>query len=340
MSLASEGTCQIGGNLATNAGGVGVLAYGSTRALTLGLEVVLANGDIWNGLRKLKKDNTGFDLKHIFIGSEGTLGIITGAVLQLFPKPAHKITVFAGLPDLNAALKFFEQARSELGPALTAFELMPRIGLEFVTRHMENCRDPLSDAYPWYVLLEHSGPGSESENDANRAVESLFEKSMEQSIVADAVIARSISQSRALWQLRERMSEAQKPEGGSIKHDVSVPIALIPEFITRAALEVERLIPGARPVPFGHFGDGNIHYNVSQPKDMTKEDFLAKWELLSDAVHALVVSLNGSISAEHGIGQMKRDLMARTKSPEELALMRSIKKALDPNGILNPGKLL
>ncbi len=338
LSLASEGSCQVGGNLATNAGGVHVLAYGSARQLSLGLEVVLANGDVWSGLRKLKKDNTGFDLKHLFIGSEGTLGIITGAVLQLYPKPAHSLTAFAGLPDLDAALDFFEHARSKLGPALTAFELLPRIGLDFVIRNMEGARDPLEAHYPWYVLIEHSGP--EKEEDAIGIIESLLEISIGENIIKDAVIAQSQSQSLALWNLRDRMSEAQKPEGGSIKHDVSVPIALIPEFIARAAPVVESIIPGARPVPFGHFGDGNIHYNVSQPRDMSKDEFLANWEKLNEAIYALVTSLNGSISAEHGIGQMKQDLMARTKSPEELTLMRAIKASLDPNGILNPGKLL
>ena len=338
LSLASEGTCQIGGNLATNAGGVGVLAYGSTRQLTLGLEAVMPDGSIWNGLRKLKKDNTGYDLKDLLIGSEGTLGIITGAVLQLVPKPEHKITAMVGLPDMDAALEFFQIAREKLGPALTAFELISRLGLEFVTRHMENARDPFGQSHPCYVLLECSG-SCELEY-IERPLAALLEKLLEKQVINDAVLAQSETQSQALWDLREQMSAAQKPEGGSIKHDISVPIKDIPEFIKLANELVEKTVPGARPVPFGHFGDGNIHYNISQPEAMEKEQFLRKWEDVSEAVHALVMEFNGSISAEHGIGVMKRDLMARTKSAEELAIMRAIKNALDPLGIMNPGKLI
>ena len=338
LSLASEGTCQIGGNLATNAGGVGVLAYGSTRQLTLGLEAVMPNGSIWNGLRKLKKDNTGYDLKDLLIGSEGTLGVITGAVLQLHPKPEHKLTAMAAVPDLNAALQFFGASRASCGPTLTAFELISHLGIEFVTRHMENARAPFPEPHPWYILLECSGSGNLDQFQA--PVEALLQRSLEQNIINDAVIAQSQSQAAALWTLREQMSAAQKPEGGSIKHDVSVPISDIPDFIEQANTVVNGLIPGARPVPFGHFGDGNIHYNISQPTDMAKADFLAKWPELSDAVHALVMKFNGSISAEHGIGQMKRDLLKKTKSPEEMALMRAIKNALDPNGIMNPCKLI
>jgi len=342
LSLASEGTCQIGGNLATNAGGVGVLAYGSARNLTLGLEAVLPDGSIWNGLRKLKKDNTGYDIKDLLIGSEGTLGIITGAVLKLSPRPEHKITAMVGLPDLNSALKFFEKARTDLDASLTAFEIISRPGLEFVTSHMPDCRDPFTAPHPWYVLLECSGSGDLEI--IERPLNSLLEKCLTgnggKPVISDALIAQSDTQSLALWALREQMSAAQKPEGGSIKHDISVPIADIPAFIEKANILVEKIVPGARPVPFGHFGDGNIHYNISQPRDMAKEEFLAKWAMISDAVHALVIEFNGSISAEHGIGQMKRNLMSRTKSPEELAIMRAIKNAFDPLGIMNPGKLI
>ena len=338
LSLASEGTCQIGGNLATNAGGVGVLAYGSTRGLTLGLEAVMPDGSIWNGLRKLKKDNTGYDLKDLLIGSEGTLGIITGAVLQLVPKPEHKLTTMVALPNLGAALEFFQTAREKIGPALTAFELISRLGITFVTRHMTGARDPFAKPHPWYVLIECSASGNP--DTIKESVETLLERALEQNIIEDAVLAQSETQSQALWDLREQMSAAQKPEGGSIKHDISVPIKDIPQFIKQANELVEKTVPGARPVPFGHFGDGNIHYNISQPAAMEKDEFLKKWEEVSEAVHALVMEFNGSISAEHGIGQMKRDLMAKTKNPVELAIMRAIKNALDPLGIMNPGKLL
>ena len=338
LSLASEGSCQIGGVLATNAGGTAVLAYGSARDLALGLEVVLADGSVWNGLKRLRKDNSGYDLKDLFIGSEGTLGIITAAVLRLFPKPAETVTVFAGFAQLEFAAAFFSRIYERAGPTLTAFELMPRLGLDFVLKHGSDTRDPLRSAHAWYFLFELSSP-REGDDIASLA-EMLLGEGIETGEVGDAAIAASVAQQRELWRLRELMSEVQKHEGGSIKHDVAVPVARVPEFIARANQLVELMIPGARPVPFGHFGDGNIHYNVSQPPSMDRAVFLANWEALNAAVHEIVLDLDGSISAEHGIGRLKRDLLRHAKQPLELDMMRKIKQALDPNGILNPGKLL
>jgi FAD/FMN-containing dehydrogenase len=338
LSLTSEGSCQIGGVLATNAGGTAVLAYGSARDLTLGLEVVLADGSVWNGLKRLRKDNSGYDLKDLFIGSEGTLGIITAAVLRLFPKPATTVTAFAGLSHLESAAAFFSRAYEQAGPALTAFELLPRLGLDFVLRHGADTRDPLRTAHAWYVLFELSSPREGDE--VTRLAETLLSESIEAKEIDDAVIAASLAQRSELWRLRELMSEVQKHEGGSIKHDIAVPVARVPEFIARANQLVELMIPGARPVPFGHFGDGNIHYNVSQPPSMDRTVFLANWEALNAAVHEIVLDLGGSISAEHGIGRLKRDLLRHAKQPLELEMMRKIKAAFDPNGILNPGKLL
>ncbi len=346
LSLASEGTCQIGGNLATNAGGINVLAYGNTRELTLGLEVVTAQGAVWDGLRRLRKDNTGYDLRDLFIGSEGTLGIITAAVLKLHPKPAAKATALAGVSELAAIARLFDTARRMAGPALTAFELIPRVGVEFVLRHVDGTRDPLEAPHPWYALLDISGL-VEGE-DVQERMEAILAAAFEAGDVADAVVAGSLSQSDELWALRENLSEVQRFEGGSIKNDISVPIAAVVPFIERANAAVADLVPGARPVPFGHFGDGNIHYNISQPAgdDSAADDaqaraaFLARWEEVTGSVNAILAEMGGSISAEHGIGRMKRDTLAETKSAVELDLMHRIKLALDPQGILNPGKVL
>lgn len=338
LSLPSEGTCQIGGNLSTNAGGAAVLAYGNTRELTLGLEVVLADGRVWDGLRALRKDNTGYDLKDLFIGAEGTLGIITGAVLKLFPKPAEFATAFAGLKSVDDAGRFFSIARHLGGSELTAFELIPRFGLEIAIKHGHQVRDPLEAPHEWYVLLELSG--HEANGEAGACLETILSDALEKEIVQDAVIASSLSQREDLWRPREVMSEVQGLEGGSIKHDVSVPIAKIPEFITRANKLVTEMVAGSRPVPFGHYGDGNIHYNVSQPVGADKDGFMAQWDSMTEAVHNIVLELNGSISAEHGIGRMKRETLKKVKSDVELDIMRGIKHLLDPNGILNPGKLL
>ena len=338
LSLPSEGSCQIGGVLATNAGGLTVLAYGSARDLARGLEVVLADGSVWNGLKALRKDNTGYDLRDLFIGSEGTLGIITAAVLRLFPKPAETVTAFAGLDRLEQAPAFFSRIYERAGQALTAFEIMPRLGLQFVLRHAAPARDPLASPHAWYVLFELSSPRPGEE--MKQLAETLLAEGLEAKEISDAVLASSLTQAQELWRLRELMSDVQKHEGGSIKHDVSVPVARVPELITRANDLVELMIPGARPVPFGHFGDGNIHYNVSQPPSMDRTIFLSHWEALNAAVHEIVLDLGGSISAEHGIGRLKRDLLPHAKQPLELELMRRIKAAFDLNGILNPGKLL
>ena len=338
LSLASEGSAQIGGVLATNAGGTAVLAYGSARDLTLGLEVVFADGRVWNGLKSLRKDNSGYNLKDLIIGSEGTLGIITAAVLRLFPKVVEKVTGMAGLSALETAPAFFARALERSGPALTAFEILPRIGVEFVLRHDNATRDPFPSPYPWYVLFDLTSPRQGEE--LARLAETLLGEGLGAGEIDSAVIASSLAQGEELWRLRELMSEVQKHEGGSIKHDIAVPVARVPEFVARANQLVELLIPGARPVPFGHLGDGNIHYNVSQPPGMDRVIFLNYWEALNAAVHEIVLDLGGSISAEHGIGRLKRDLLPHAKEPLELELMRKIKEAFDPNFILNPGKLL
>jgi FAD/FMN-containing dehydrogenase len=337
LSLAAEGSCRIGGNLATNAGGIGVIAYGSARNLCLGLEVVLADGRVWDGLRRLRKDNTGYDLKDLFIGSEGTLGVITAAVLKLVPAPRARATAWVGVASPQAGLDLLALARTRAPGQVTAIELVPRIGLDFTLRHAAT-RDPLAEPFGWYVLLELSGTADEST--LSEGLETMLAEALERGILADAVVAKSAAQAADLWRIREALSEVQRHEGGSIKHDVSVPVSRIPEFIEQATAAVARLVPDARTVPFGHIGDGNIHFNVSQPAGADKAAFLARWQDVAAAVHEVVLRLGGSISAEHGIGQLKRDLMPAIKSPVELALMRDVKRLLDPNGILNPGKLL
>jgi FAD/FMN-containing dehydrogenase len=337
LSLAAEGSCRIGGNLATNAGGIGVIAYGSARNLCLGLEVVLADGRVWDGLRRLRKDNTGYDLKDLFIGSEGTLGVITAAVLKLFPAPRARATAWAGVASPKAGFDLLALARTRAPGQVTAIELVPRIGLDFTLRHAAT-RDPLAEPFEWYVLLELSGTADETV--MSEGLETMLAEALERGILGDAVVAKSAAQAADLWRIREALSEVQRHEGGSIKHDVSVPVSRIPEFIEQATAAVARLVPEARMVPFGHIGDGNIHFNVSQPAGADKAAFLARWEEVAAAVHEVVLRLGGSISAEHGIGQLKRDLMEAIKSPVELALMRGVKRLLDPNGILNPGKLL
>lgn len=338
LSLASEGSCQVGGVLATNAGGVAVLSYGNARNLALGLEVVLANGEIWDGLRTLKKDNTGYDLRDLFIGSEGTLGIITGAALKLSPAPREKATALVALPSPAHALELLRSAQGAAQSSLTAFEFWSRMAMQFALDYIAGTRDPFAVQSPWYALLEISS--GEAGGRAAGQLEAMLVGASECELITDAVVASSIQQSRDLWRLRESLSEAQKPAGGSIKHDVSVPVALIPEFLERAGAVVERVCPGARPVPFGHFGDGNVHYNVSQPVGMDRATYIAHWHDMAQAVHSLVADMGGSISAEHGIGRLKRDELIRHKSPVEMGLMRSIKQALDPNGILNPGRIV
>ncbi|HTQ13891.1 MAG TPA: FAD-binding oxidoreductase [Rhizomicrobium sp.] len=337
LSLAPEGSCTIGGNLSTNAGGVNVLRYGNARELALGLEVVLADGTVLDMLRTLRKDNTGYDLKQLFIGAEGTLGVIAAAALKLFPLPATRETAFVALPDPAAAIALLAALQEATGGAVSAFELIPRIGLEMVLAHIPQTADPLAKPSPWYALAEAAGGAA---TPLRPALEAALARAIDRGGAADATLAASEAQRAALWRLREAMSEAQKPEGGSIKHDVSLPIRAIPEFLARGAALVETIVPGARPVPFGHLGDGNIHFNVSVPRGGGNAAFLAKWETMSRAVHDLVHSLGGSISAEHGIGIMKRNELPRYKSAAELALMRTLKRTLDPKNILNPGKVL
>ena len=338
LSLGSEGSCQIGGNLSTNAGGTAVLAFGNMRQLCLGLEVVLPTGEVWNGLRRLKKDNTGYDLRDLFIGAEGTLGVITGAVLKLFPRPLGHEVAFAGVKSVQDALGLFERAAGRCGPALTGFELMPRIGVDFTTRHIPGVRDPLAGRHDWYVLIDIST--SDEAGTATRMMEALLAEGVEAGLVEDAVIASSEAQRRSLWHMRESMSPAQKPEGGSIKHDVSVPVSAIPAFMAQADAAVTAAIPGARICSFGHMGDGNIHYNISQPAGADKQAFLDRWQEINQIVHAIVLKFGGSISAEHGIGQLKRDELARVREPIEMDLMRRVKRAFDPAGIMNPGKVV
>jgi len=336
LSLGAEGSCTIGGNLSTNAGGTAALAYGVAREMALGLEVVLADGRILNGLSKLKKDNTGYDLRNLFIGAEGTLGIITAATLKLFPKPHAVETAYVGLKSPAQALKLLTISQNEAAGSLTSFELLADIAVDFSLRHGIDIRDPLASKHPWYVLMELSS----SRDDARAALESILAKGMEEGIVDDAVIAANLSQRAGFWKLRDEMSAAQKPEGGSIKHDISVPVAAVPDFIEEANAAVVKLIPGSRPVPFGHLGDGNIHYNVSQPVGGNTADFMSRWHEVNEVVFAIVLRMGGSISAEHGIGVLKRDELPDVKDKVAIELMRGIKAMLDPLGIMNPGKVL
>jgi len=337
LSLGAEGSCTIGGNLSTNAGGTGALAYGVARDLVLGLEVVLADGRVLHALNKLKKDNTGYDLKNLFVGAEGTLGIITAAALKLFPAPKTVETAFVGVPSPQAALDLLNLVQERSNRAATSFELICRLAVEFALRHGHGIRDPLAAPHPWYVLVQLS---SAAKQDLRATLEAALEAGMARGLVTDAAIADTLEHRRAFWQLRETLPETQKPEGGSIKHDISVPIAAVPDFLREAGAAVEALIPGSRPVPFGHLGDGNIHYNISQPAGADTAAFLARWYEMNAAVHGVVAKFGGSISAEHGIGVMKRKLLPLVKDPVALDLMRTLKRTLDPNGILNPGKVV
>src|SRR3954469_11919142 len=337
LSLGAEGSCTIGGNLSTNAGGTAALAYGVAREMALGLEVVLADGRVLGVLSKLKKDNTGYNLHNLFIGAEGTLGIITAATLKLFPKPRSIETAFVGLKSPDAALKLLAIAQSEAANALTSFELLSEMAVDFSIRHGIDVRDPLAQKHAWYVLMELSSPG----DDARTPLETILGRAMEDEIVDDAVIAANLTQRAGFWKLRDEMSSAQKPEGGSIKHDISVPFATVPAFIAKANEAVVKLIPGARPVPFGHLGDGNLHYNVSQPKaGGSTADFMARWHDVNAVVFDIVLRMGGSISAEHGIGQLKAADLPDVKDPVAIELMRSLKAMLDPFNIMNPGKVL
>ena len=338
LSLGAEGSCEIGGNLSTNAGGTGVLRYGNMRELTLGLEVVLADGTVWSGLNRLRKDNTGYDLKQLFIGSEGTLGVITAAVLKLFPKSRDVATGFVAVRDLPSVIELLSRLRSASGDAVTGFEYIAGIGLEFAKAHVADVVAPLDRPYEHYVLVELSTsvPGG----GIGISLEHQLEYGLNDGSILNGVIAQSATQSRALWRIREAVPESQKAEGASIKHDVSVPVSRVADFIAAATDACTAEVAGCRPVPFGHVGDGNIHFNVSQPPGMDPDAFLAEWPRLNRIVHDIVTDLDGSISAEHGIGQLKREELRRYAVPAKLDIMTRVKDALDPFGILNPGKVL
>jgi FAD/FMN-containing dehydrogenase len=338
LSLASEGTAQIGGNIATNAGGTGVLRYGNMRELVLGLECVLPNGDVWHGLRGLRKDNTGYDLKQLFIGSEGTLGIITAAVLKLYPQPKARATALVALADVNDGLALLNSIKQNFGDRLTGFEVMMRVCLDLVFRHVPNTHDPFAQKYPWYALVELTD--THAQDDLTEDLQNALVKFMKSRSVQDAVVARSEAQSNQLWHLRENISEAQRLEGISIKHDIAVPVSRVPQFITEGSGALNNAFPGIRIVAFGHMGDGNIHFNCSKPDAQDNAAFIAQTEQVNRVVHDLVNGLNGSISAEHGIGQLKRDELLRYKSEVEIDLMRALKKTFDPGCIMNPGKIL
>jgi FAD/FMN-containing dehydrogenase len=332
LSLASEGSCRIGGNLSTNAGGLNVLAYGNARDLCLGLEVVLPDGRIWNGLRRLRKDNTGYDLKNLFIGAEGTLGVITAAVLKIYPKPRTYETAFIAVNSPQAAVDLLSLAKEMSGNRVVAFELLPRIAMDFTVKHM-GITNPLAEFSPWYALSELADPAAGS-------FEIILEEAMARRLVADATVAQSETQRQTLWAIRELMPESQKFEGGSIKHDVSVPVSRIPQFIIEATRAVEAFMPQARVMSFGHMGDGNLHFNVSQPPGMDKKKYLDLWNEMNAVVFDVVLKFDGSISAEHGIGRLKKHHMAKIKSPVELQMMRDVKILFDPTNIMNPGKVL
>jgi FAD/FMN-containing dehydrogenase len=338
LSLAAEGSATIGGNLATNAGGVQVLRYGNARDLTLGLEVVLASGEVWDGLRGLRKDNTGYDLKHLFIGAEGTLGVITAATLKLYPLPAARMTALAALPSLEAATRLLERARAAAGAALTAFEVMGRITLQHAVEMLPALRMPLPLAQPWYALLELSD--TESEQHAAAVFERVLAEALDAGDIVDAAVASSIAEARALWALREGIPEAHAKRGGNVKHDISLPVSCIAEFVESTNAALRRRFAWIEPIVFGHLGDGNLHYNMGTaagtPIEVAFEHEQRINEVVNDAVHAR----GGSISAEHGLGQLKREAITRYKSALELELMRRIKSALDPLALMNPGKVI
>ncbi|MBO9649473.1 MAG: FAD-binding oxidoreductase [Variovorax sp.] len=342
LSLAAEGSCTIGGNLATNAGGVQVLRYGNARELCLGLEVVTPDGEVWNGLRGLRKDNTGYDLRDLYIGSEGTLGVITAAVLKLHPLPAAQVAAFVAVPSPEAAVRLLELAQARIGAALTAFELMSDTCIGLVEKHVPAARHPLNERSPWYVLLEVSDTRSEAS--AVEAIEGLLEAVLDAGLATDAALSSSVAQFRALWALREDISESQAAEGKTIKHDIALPIPVIPEFIEAMEAAIARTFPRVRLVVFGHLGDGNLHFNASPALEFASGEgasaFTALEAPLNQLVHDAVAARGGSISAEHGLGVLRRDEAARYKSPVERKLMQAIKSALDPHQLMNPGKLL
>jgi FAD/FMN-containing dehydrogenase len=338
MSLGSEGSCQLGGNLSTNAGGTAVLRYGMMRDLVLGLEVVLPDGRVLDGLKPLRKDNTGYDLRDLFIGAEGTLGIITAAACKLFSRPAWALTAFVAVPEPHAAVTLLSRLRTFTSDAVTTFELVPRVALELVLQHIPSTSDPLDRPHPWYVLLEIGmGRGAAA---ARESIEAELAAAMEAGEIADAALAASEAQREMFWRLRETIPEAQSREGASIKHDISVTTSELPRFIVEGGALIAQLVPGAQLVSYGHLGDGNLHFNLSPPRGANNEEFLRLAPQVNRAVHDLVARYGGSFSAEHGIGQLKRGELLRYKNPVAIELMRSIKQAVDPNGIMNPGKVL
>ncbi len=338
LSLGSEGSCTIGGLLSTNAGGTMTIRYGNMRELILGIEAVLPDGRIWNGLRRLHKNNTGYDLKHLFIGGEGTLGIVTAAVLKLFPRPRQTETAFVAVRSPTAAIELLARLRMATGDALCSFELIPRILFGFALKHIDKVIDPLAEPHPWYVLVEATA-GTEG-GMLRTAIENALAKALDDGLIEDATLADSEARRDALWFIREAIVLSQKFEGGSIKHDISVPVSRVADFIARASAAVEAAMPGIRPVPFGHVGDGNIHFNLTQPVGADQAAYLGQWEAMNRIVHEVALDLGGSISAEHGIGRFKRDDMRHVKSPVELDMMLRIKAALDPDGSMNPHALL
>ena len=338
LALGSEGSCQIGGNLSTNAGGLNAVRYGVARDLALGLEVVLADGRVIDGLSSLRKDNTGYDLRDLFIGAEGTLGVITAASLKLFPRPRTIETAFVAVPDIGAAVQLLARMRAATGDAVTSFEYLPRIAVELATHHVPGVTDPIQRPYEAYVLCEVSTARDDPQ--LRGLLESALGQALDDGLVHDAVIAESLAQRAALWKLRESVPEAQRAEGASIKHDVSVPVAALPRFVPEATAAVLAIVPAGRMVAYGHVGDGNLHFNVSVPLGEDGSAFLAHAPAIHEAVHEIVRRYRGSISAEHGIGRLKREALARHRSHVDLDVMRAIKRALDPKGILNPGKVL
>jgi FAD/FMN-containing dehydrogenase len=339
LSLASEGSCTLGGNLASNAGGTQVLRYGNTRDLCLGLEVVTAQGDIWQGLSGLRKDNTGYDLRHLFIGSEGTLGIITAATMKLFPKPAAVRTAWAAVPSVQAAIDLLGLCQRELDAGLTGFEMMSRMALSLVARHFPALHVPMWEASPYCVLLELSD--TQNQAHAEQRLEQVLSLALDKQIASDIVIAQSIAQSKELWQVRESISSAQAAEGLNIKHDISLPVSAIAEFVKRTDARLSQALPGIRVVNFGHLGDGNLHYNIQCPEGADAAEFLTTHEPhVNELVYESVMSFGGSVSAEHGIGRLKVDSLPQYKDPVALQLMRNIKQALDPQHLMNPGRVL
>jgi FAD/FMN-containing dehydrogenase len=340
LSLGAEGSCQIGGNISTNAGGIHVLRFGNMRHLVLGLETVLPSGEQWNGLSPLAKDNAGYDLKHLFIGAEGTLGIITRASLRLFPAVKAETSLIFALADLEAVMSLLGAVRETFGERLVAFETLPRIAVDLVLKHIPDTRDPFSESHPWYALVELwdlEDPDSQSLQ--ARATDGAAGM-LEGGLASDAIAAQSGTQEAALWKLRESVAEAEKAEGAGFKHDVSVPLDRLAELVERGSEEVEKILPGARPIPFGHAGDGNLHFNFASPKGMSEDDFLAHQGAISGLVHDLVNGMGGSIAAEHGIGRAKRDELRRLKGDTHLKMLRAVKTALDPKGLMNPGVLI